>query len=61
MLTTAITNRALSVESIGFNVFSNTAKSFGFGNKKKKINYKTKSFGYGLNGKESAYLLPYLS
>ncbi|CAM3611587.1 hypothetical protein ZORO111902_19575 [Zobellia roscoffensis] len=41
----AITNRALSTEFKGLGIFTKSAKSFGFGNKKNKDNYKTKSFG----------------
>lgn len=57
----SITNRVESAIFKGLGVFAKSAKSFGFGNKKKKINYKTKSFGYELNGKESGCPPPYLS
>ena len=41
----AIANRALSAKFNGLGLFTEYAKSFGFGNKKKKSNYKTKSSG----------------
>ncbi len=43
MATIPIANRAKSAKFNGLGLFTESAKSFGFGNKKRKNNYKTKS------------------
>ncbi len=54
--TIAITNRALSPESIGLGVFVKSAKSFDLALEIKKIRTKCKSFGYGLGRKRKVSL-----
>ena len=48
------------MEFIGLDPFAKSAKSFDLAFRIDKIKTKCKSFGYGFDGKISAYHLPYL-
>ena len=56
----AISNRAVSTESIGLDMFAKSAKSYDLAFREMKIKTKCKSFGYGLWGMFGACPPPYL-